>query len=313
MTGGTSADTNLPRNRVGHQGLFADRFDAATAAPQLAAGARLLYHNRNRSYHANLGRYLQLDPQGTSQATLAGGHPARGIVLIDRPAVLRPEGLFFDGMNRFQYVESSPCIRTDPSGLFWGYVALGAAMGLDIGVGGLDNLNDLHDGYSMGAGFRYMIAEFAVNQEFDVEWALDWSQGDDDYSRRGTSDNEIEDPSELTGTDGRLFGRLGPGGGVSHLAKGLRRSTYNARRQAFIKLKPSIWKREAKTHAKNYSEEQKEAMHRGEAPIGEDGFAMRIHHRKPLKDGGKNEWRNYQFMTKTHHEKHFKDLHYPEG
>jgi len=47
-----------------------------------------LYHVRNRSYHATLGRFIQRDPSG-----------------------------YGDGMNRYQYVQSSPTGRIDPMGL----------------------------------------------------------------------------------------------------------------------------------------------------------------------------------------------------
>jgi RHS repeat-associated protein len=53
-------------NRVGHQGLFFDRFDGTASTPVLEPGAKGLYYNRNRSYSPTLGRFMQRDPNETA-------------------------------------------------------------------------------------------------------------------------------------------------------------------------------------------------------------------------------------------------------
>ncbi|MCG8403786.1 MAG: hypothetical protein MI923_01180, partial [Phycisphaerales bacterium] len=46
-------------NRIGHQGLFFDRFDGGIHDPVLAPGAAGLYYNRNRMYSPSMGRFIQ--------------------------------------------------------------------------------------------------------------------------------------------------------------------------------------------------------------------------------------------------------------
>ncbi|MEM9373259.1 MAG: hypothetical protein AAGA55_06410, partial [Planctomycetota bacterium] len=55
------------RNRLGHQGLFAERVDADTSAKVLsdASGVELWYQSRSRWYEPGLGRFLTPDPNAT--------------------------------------------------------------------------------------------------------------------------------------------------------------------------------------------------------------------------------------------------------
>ncbi|MCW5757388.1 MAG: hypothetical protein KIT54_09150 [Phycisphaeraceae bacterium] len=61
----------LARDSVGHQGLFAERLDAVTTADPLDAGSRVAWHNRNRTFLPDLGRFAQRDPNETGQAARA--------------------------------------------------------------------------------------------------------------------------------------------------------------------------------------------------------------------------------------------------
>jgi len=114
-----------PYNRIGHQGLFFERFDAdpyvggsngnPPPADSITPGAIGLYYNRNRWYSANLGRFTQRDPN-------ASGLP------ILMAAAMNGEGLeaaaggfdaataYGDGMNLYQYVHSNPITGRDPMG-----------------------------------------------------------------------------------------------------------------------------------------------------------------------------------------------------
>jgi len=50
-----------PQNAVGHQGLIFDRYCGNTPTdPCILTTQKGLYHNRNRYYHAKLGRYRRL-------------------------------------------------------------------------------------------------------------------------------------------------------------------------------------------------------------------------------------------------------------
>lgn len=87
-------------NRVGHQGLFFDRFDGSETAPVLTPGASGLYYNRNRFYSPALGRFLQRDPNETGMAiltALACNGEALDILLQGFNAAV----LYGDGMNLY--------------------------------------------------------------------------------------------------------------------------------------------------------------------------------------------------------------------
>lgn len=42
-------------------------------------------------------------------------------------------------------------------------------------------------------------------------------------------------------------------------------------------------------------------MRKGKAAIGDDGFSMELHHKKPLANGGTNDFSNIQVMTRSSH------------
>lgn len=57
---------------VGHKGLFVDRLDLSNAlGHQLVPFAQSIYHNRNRVYVPQLGRFLQQDPNQSAMALIA--------------------------------------------------------------------------------------------------------------------------------------------------------------------------------------------------------------------------------------------------
>jgi YD repeat-containing protein len=104
-------------NRIGHQGLFADRFDADAPAADLAVGAELLYYARNRDYQPRLGRWVQRDPNGTSAAEDMAGLPSYGLGLGTEVLIADIEALYGDGLSLHAPLGSSPLVHTDPTGL----------------------------------------------------------------------------------------------------------------------------------------------------------------------------------------------------
>jgi hypothetical protein len=114
-------------NRIGHQGLFADRFDADAPAADLAVGAELLYYARNRDYSPRLGRWVQRDPNGSGSDTLTWSV---------RPELRRFDllAVYMDGLSLHVYTRSTPTGATDPYGLFSIGGTLGRlALGLQVG------------------------------------------------------------------------------------------------------------------------------------------------------------------------------------
>jgi len=108
----------IPKNGVGHQGLFFERFDAPLSYRQLAVGGFGIYHNRNRSYSPYLGRYLQRDPYTAGIPTLADtfvlGSPLRADL-----RVFEGSEHYGQGMNLYAYEGAHPNGRVDPLGGRW--------------------------------------------------------------------------------------------------------------------------------------------------------------------------------------------------
>jgi hypothetical protein len=156
---------------VGHKGLFVERLDVGVAdasvpgaqyadTPRLTPFAHHIYHNRNRSHHPTLGRFLQADPN------------ASGVVAVTKIATqgetIKPEVTKFnmeerygDGANIYQYLRSASWMAIDPTGLVLENITRGMLVG--------------------------MVTQYASNQEYDVDWALDWALPDDWHSRGDAS------------------------------------------------------------------------------------------------------------------------------
>jgi hypothetical protein len=192
---------------VGHKGLFVDRLDigvgngigsggngntgAAACAktfgepPRIVPLAFNLAQNRNRVLHMSWGRYLQQDPNESGVAVLASQAFSASSM---EPSVygVRLLGQYKDGSNLYEYVQGQPTRRGDPMGLYsWEDAGQDA---MDI-MGLMDPIPGPGD-YIRGA-LKGMVQEYAARQEWDVDWASDWSMSDDMHSRNDSSWVEI--------------------------------------------------------------------------------------------------------------------------
>jgi hypothetical protein len=113
-------------NRVGHQGLFFERFDGTYAdgtldiAPPGAALGPIgigLYFARNRFYGPGIGRWTTADPNETG-LPIVSALAMNGRALDSMLAGLNAEELYGDGMSLCRYLTSNPITRRDPAGLF---------------------------------------------------------------------------------------------------------------------------------------------------------------------------------------------------
>ena len=128
--------TGSPTTRVGHQGLFAERLDADTKQDPQAAGATVVWHNRQRTLHADYGRFLQRDPHATGVTVKQvlwwhfGDRPiesvSSGQIAPIVMAALLP--------NQYLYTSSRPVGLADPSG---GYPLAPGYYGPGWGTGGV--------------------------------------------------------------------------------------------------------------------------------------------------------------------------------
>ncbi len=135
------------RNRIGHQGLFAERVDASTTATTLSPNpnAQVWYQNRSRWYVPELGRFMTSDPNATGVPTMSR------LAMLGTTPTGPPSGSFDweshygDGWDTWTAYGANPVMGQDPSGLF-----LALELGFDVGIRGgiLGALN----GFAGGAG-----------------------------------------------------------------------------------------------------------------------------------------------------------------
>jgi len=135
-------------SRVGHKGLIFDRLDAGVGpgtgigvadrgddgsftagqfvghascgfdTPRIVPFAKGLYHNRNRVYMPELGRFAQADPNASGMGLLDmpiyhGGAFSAGAVSFDVQA------RYGDGGSLYAYMGGNPWMNSDPMGLSW--------------------------------------------------------------------------------------------------------------------------------------------------------------------------------------------------
>ena len=111
----------VPVHRIGHQGLFFERFlttagDAA-AAWFLDPNAVGVYLTRNRAYSPRLGRWLSRDMNESAQPVVAA--LAMNAQTLDLAfGAFSALGHYGDGMSLYAYAGSNPVNRRDPLGLF---------------------------------------------------------------------------------------------------------------------------------------------------------------------------------------------------
>jgi hypothetical protein len=123
----------FPDPRTGHKGLHLDRLDGGVADPVTGApiarhevGSTHAYFVRNRHYSPELGRFLQRDPNATSQAVL-GAMAYAGVGLDPTVDEADLADHLRDGVGVYWYVRASPLLHSDPLGLFSYGEVLGAA------------------------------------------------------------------------------------------------------------------------------------------------------------------------------------------
>ncbi|HYD00677.1 MAG TPA: hypothetical protein VEB22_05570 [Phycisphaerales bacterium] len=189
-----------PRVHVGHKGLFADNLDTQSFTalepelqPRLAARRPLLYHVRNRSLLAGepvdeegnarvwaggLGRFLQPDPNATGVAV---AHLPNYFGTAESSESPSPNLAVHagDGVAALAYCGASPIVNADRYGLFLMPVGPSTTMDMwtDHAQATLEAGNDVR-GYLMN-----MFGNYGMESMLDHQWASDWSEPDDLYSR----------------------------------------------------------------------------------------------------------------------------------
>ncbi len=108
------------RNRIGHQGLFAERVDASTTATTLSPNpnAQIWYQSRSRWYVPELGRFMTSDPNATGVPTMSR------LAMLGTTPTGPPSGSFSagdyyaDGWDTWTSYGGNPVMNRDPNGQF---------------------------------------------------------------------------------------------------------------------------------------------------------------------------------------------------
>ncbi|MFO0493860.1 MAG: HNH endonuclease signature motif containing protein [bacterium] len=163
-----------------------------------------------------------------------------------------------------------------------------------------------------------LVTDYVVRMDDDLDWAMDWSRRDDDYSRR---ENKWVDASLARGAgnhfqidkmrkyfdggevqDGPAMAMRGGGGGGSAigrlggitrgLAPHVSRMSYNLLRKSFPNARKQFWRdaQKAGTHFKEFdwTPANVARVRNGLSPLDKNGTAVVLHHIKPLRLGGTN-------------------------
>jgi YD repeat-containing protein len=182
-----SEDTYLwPITRVGWQGLFADRLDGDAFSPAVATGVSdAIYQVRNRTYMPELGRFMQRDPNASGQMTASSEAKFGANPMWYVANGFNSEAMYQDGLNLFAYGGANSLRNHDPLGLdYWGDVGEGAGIAWE----GVKTVMGVMDpGGIVGSMLQSLVEQYAVNQEDDVEWAMDWGRADGDNTRMNNS------------------------------------------------------------------------------------------------------------------------------
>jgi len=228
----TSECPLVPMLTIGHQGLFVDRLDAKAGAPVLAAGAKVLVHNRARDYVPSTGRFLQPDPNATGMALAAGdGSSKFGGPPPKLSARLEPGGQYGDGSNLYLRASGDPKSVTDPSGQFGVMdINFSASCAADLESGWAKDIAE--EGMTIADSLGTIYGEYAADRFYDMQWATDWSEPDDLYrgsaswsSKTGSWVDEEASPEVEVGVDGpEMAGAVDP----AKLAKVLKKMTTDA-------------------------------------------------------------------------------------
>ena len=192
-------------SRVGHKGLIFDRLDVGVAdrgddgsftqgqfvghascgfdTPRIVPFAKGLYHNRNRVYVPEHGRFAQADPNASGQ-TLLDLPVYHGKVVFSTVNYFDVGFRYADSGSLYCYLKNRPMSASDPMGLF-GFFDLLPATTTTVGLQSQYVDGVLDTGASIFATAMATLYGHSYDSMFDAEWAMDWSRSDDDYSRHG--------------------------------------------------------------------------------------------------------------------------------
>ncbi len=198
------------RNRIGHQGLFAERVDASTTATTLSPNpnAQIWYQSRSRWYVPELGRFMTSDPNATGVPTMTA------LAMLGTTPTGPPSGSFSagdyyaDGWDTWTAYGANPVMGQDPNGMFILGFFGGASALMEVSSAYNDEVLD--NGMSAYGNSSNSFQNYANWQMAMVELALDMSpQGVSAFSMLATAPMAVRFnahhviPKFLYGLDGK--------------------------------------------------------------------------------------------------------------
>jgi hypothetical protein len=201
-----STNFTVPYTRLGHKGLFLDRIDVGVASgnstsgffdnPRVVGGGYgsggalssnggsiVRYYVRNRITLPEYGIWGQRDPNQSGQPTM--DLACHGDVLEAPRIEFNIQRVYSDGGSLRSYCRSSPLNGGDPLGLFFtmGDVMAGSMNAASISGDYNQEILEQGKGLKDWIGMKFVNAAF--NQVLDLNWASNWEETDDSYSRHG--------------------------------------------------------------------------------------------------------------------------------
>ncbi|MCG3132767.1 MAG: hypothetical protein FLDDKLPJ_03633 [Phycisphaerae bacterium] len=174
--------TTPPQNTVGHQGLIFDRYCGNSIEdPCITTTQKGLYLNRNRYYHARLGRFTTPDPNASALPLIEGvayhamSPSALAAVSSSSLSQYSPSDQFGDSMNLYTYLANQPVNNLDPTGRFaigtfgdlLGSTAVRTGLtALDAG-GKVAMMLDTYSAIAGGMNWRNALTDLVIGAAYD--------------------------------------------------------------------------------------------------------------------------------------------------
>jgi hypothetical protein len=116
-----------------------------------------------------------MDPNASGQGVLsAAAYAGRGFGEVS--AAFGLEERYGDGLSLYEYLGSNGWGRFDAGGMF---ISIGSPSGTPVDA----VLDTVSNGALVGAAGYAIVNHYVVNLDMDADWASDWSQADNWYSR----------------------------------------------------------------------------------------------------------------------------------
>ncbi len=193
---------------------------------------------------------------------------------IGRFLSLDPLASKYPSVSPYAYVSNNPLRRIDPDGrTLWDIVDVGFAIW------------SIADAIEEPSAKNIVLAVVDVLAIAPIAPSTGWF-------RRG---------ADAAGGAGRALGLTDNAADAAKATRVTGEELKKLRSEFETVAKPKYWKSEAEKNPTRYTPENLERMRQGKAPLGPDGRPIELHHKKPLSEGGTNDFDNLEPMQRSDH------------